>query len=75
MEGYVRRGINDVGRGVIDPLDVGWLHGGKVIVSKGENVVGMQFVQAPNVDLVILRFLQWIFVVDGGDEGGIGLVR
>lgn len=64
---------DDVGRGVVDPLDANfrfriWERGNVVVVGKGNNVLSREFIHASNVYLVPLRFFGRVFGVDCRDQ-------
>lgn len=64
-----RGGVDDVGRRVVDPLDVKRVVRGKVIVCEGDDVGGVEVVHATDVHAIWLQFVQRILIVYCGNKG------
>lgn len=60
-------GVDDVSRGVVDPLNVYFCFG-VMVIDEGKDVVGVKVVHASDVDSLPDRFQCRILGVDGWDH-------
>ena len=75
MQCNVVGSVDDVGGGVIDPLDMQWVVNRKMIVSEGEDVGSVELVHATYVYSVGQWFICRIFIVNRWHDGVINIGR